>query len=131
MKAEIRAFTDIGLKRGQNEDRHAWWESDPGAADPVAVLVVADGMGGARAGEVASQLAVDHVIAGSRELGPGATEDSLRAVVEDANALVHQESIANLERRGMGTTCTAVVVHDRAAIYAHVGDSRAYLVRNG
>ena len=131
MDAEIHALSDIGLKRSQNEDRYAWWRSEPGEVDGTAVLVVADGMGGARAGEVASQLAVDYVIDAGRNLGTAVTEDALRRIVEGANALVHQESLANPERRGMGTTCTAIVVRPGRALFAHVGDSRAYLVNGG
>ncbi len=130
MLTDIHAMTDIGLKRSQNEDHHAVWCAGSGES-PACMLVVADGMGGARAGEVASLLAVDHVIAGSRAIAAAAGEDALRDLVQGANALVHADSVANPERRGMGTTCTAVVVHPRAAVFAHVGDSRAYLVRDG
>ena len=122
---------DIGLKRSQNQDRHAWWASDPRDPNPIAVLVIADGMGGARAGEVASELAVESVIAGGRSLGPAPTEEALRRVVEEANARVHRESLADPARRGMGTTCTALVVRPGAALFAHVGDSRAYVVHDG
>jgi protein phosphatase len=129
MNVQVHARTDIGLRRSQNEDHHAWWVSDAGRADAVAVLVVADGMGGARAGEVASQIAADSVLAGARDLGAAVTPDDLRRVVEAANHIVHEESLANPDRHGMGTTCTALVVRGEEALFAHVGDSRAYLIR--
>lgn len=129
MTLSIAAATDVGLRRSQNEDRFAWWRSDSDAGHVV--LVVADGMGGARAGEVASQIAVDHVLEGARALGDAPTVDGLREVVERANRAVHDESLAHPERRGMGTTCTVVVVRDARAWFAHVGDSRAYLLRDG
>jgi len=129
MTLEIAAATDVGLRRSQNEDRYVCWRSEPGGEH--AVIVVADGMGGARAGEVASQLTVDHVLAGARELGTSPTVEALRQVIEGANRAVHDESLAHPDRRGMGTTCTAVVVHGAQAWFAHVGDSRAYVVRDG
>jgi protein phosphatase len=130
MHAEIHALTDIGLKRTQNEDHHAWWSS--GAGEPAAaVMVVADGMGGALAGEVASQLTVEYVLATARAIAPHVTEESLRQVVEEANHRVHHDSVIHAERRGMGTTCTVLIVRPRAAVFAHVGDSRAYHVHDG
>lgn len=131
MNVQVHARTDIGLRRSQNEDHLAWWMSDAGGADSRAVLVVADGMGGARAGEVASQIAADFVLAGGRDLGSAASPDDLRRIVESANHIVHQESIANPEHHGMGTTCTAMIVREREALFAHVGDSRAYLIHAG
>jgi protein phosphatase len=131
MNVEIQGFTDVGLRRTQNEDHHAWWSDPAPGADPTAVLVVADGMGGARAGEVASQLAVDYVLAGARALGVGASEQGLREVVESANTRVHDDSLAHPERRGMGTTCTAIILRPQRMLFAHVGDSRAYLIRDG
>jgi protein phosphatase len=128
MKIDVQGVSDIGLRRSQNEDQLAWWIS-PDGGDPAAVVVVADGMGGANAGEIASQLAVTRILEGARSLGPDAGPPELRHVIEEANRVVHQESLAHPERHGMGTTCTAVLVVDRVAIVAHVGDSRAYLIR--
>ena len=128
MTLVVSSLTDVGLKRPQNEDRLASWISD---RDPSwAVLVVADGMGGARAGEIASQLAVDHVMEEAPVLGSGATPEGLIRVVEGANRIIHHQSQADSERRGMGTTCTVVAIHRDRATFAHVGDSRLYLIRN-
>ena len=131
MRVDVHPFTDVGLKRTQNEDHHAWSRSESDEPEQFVVLVVADGMGGARAGEVASLLAVDYVIAASRGLGADATEEALRRVVEGANSVVHHESVVNPDRRGMGTTCTALILRQYVATFAHVGDSRAYLIRDG
>lgn len=130
MNLVIRSATDIGLRRSQNEDHWGMWLSE----DPAersrrgALFMVADGMGGARAGEVASHLAVEHALRTYRE-GGGEPLRDLQAAVESANRAVYAESLAHPELRGMGTTLTAVVVNDRRACYAHVGDSRAYLIR--
>ena len=131
MNVHVHALTDIGLRRSQNEDHHAWWVSNSKGSSVLAVLVVADGMGGARAGEVASQIAADSVLAAARDLEPAATPDDLRRIVESANHTVHQDSLAHPDRHGMGTTCTAMIVRGGEAVFAHVGDSRAYLVRDG
>ena len=119
MNVHVHARTDIGLRRNQNEDHHAWWVSSTGGPSMLAVLVVADGMGGARAGEVASQIAADSVMAAGRNLEPAATPDDLRHIVESANHTVHQESLANPDHHGMGTTCTAMIVRGGEAVFAH------------
>ncbi len=112
--------SDTGRVRSTNEDSYL-------VRSPL--FVVADGMGGASAGEVASRLAVEAFAAG---LPSGAeTEDRLESVVRSANALIHSEAQADPSRRGMGTTVTAVLVGDGSAAVAHVGDSRAYLIRDG
>jgi serine/threonine protein phosphatase PrpC len=129
----ICALTDTGLKRSQNEDSHAvWMPEDKGARERQGVLlVVCDGMGGSQAGEVASRLAVDTVLATFRDANGLAPEEEIRHALEEANRIVHQRSLADAERHGMGTTCTAAVVRGREVYLAQVGDSRAYLVRHG
>ena len=131
MPLRVGAATDVGLKRSQNEDRFAVWN----AAGTLAVtrgvlLVVADGMGGAQAGEVASQLAVECVLKTYCE-GINSILDDLEHAVETANHVIHEHSLAHPELRGMGTTCTALVVRGSETYFAHVGDSRAYRVRKG
>ena len=129
----VCALTDTGLKRSQNEDSHAvWMPEDDGARERQGVLlVVCDGMGGSQAGEVASSLAVDTVLATFRDANGLEPEDEIRHALEEANRVVHQRSLADAERHGMGTTCTAAVVRGREVFLAQVGDSRAYLVRHG
>ena len=133
MIVEVKAATDVGLRRAQNEDSHGEWiPAAPAERDRRGtLLVVADGMGGSRAGEVASRLAVETVLRCYRE-APGADLlEDLHHAVEAANRVVHRESGARPELSGMGTTCTAVVLRGADAYIAHVGDSRAYLIQNG
>ncbi|MFA4965296.1 MAG: protein phosphatase 2C domain-containing protein [Thermoleophilia bacterium] len=114
--ARHAARSDIGLHRKTNEDAVL-------AAPPL--FVVCDGMGGARAGEVASRLAVETLAAA---LAGGRT---LLAAAEEANAAVHAQAAADPERSGMGTTLTALTLEGDTAHFVHIGDSRAYVLRAG
>jgi protein phosphatase len=86
-------------------------------------------MGGANAGEVASQMVAAGVVATYRELGAADPALALSQAIERANAAVYEQARQNPEQRGMGTTCTAVAIQGARMWLAHVGDSRAYLVR--
>ena len=92
------------------------------------LFVVADGMGGAQAGEVASEMAVDSFTGGLPE---GSPSDGLRQVIENANRAIHDRSRNEATKAGMGTTVTAAYVGEGEVTIAHVGDSRAYLLREG
>jgi protein phosphatase len=129
---DVSASTDVGLRRQHNEDSHGIWQpSDPGTLESRGVLmVVADGMGGSQAGEVASRIAFQTVIRVYQE-GSGDPLEDLANAVAAANAAVHGESTSRPDLAGMGTTCTAVVVQGNDLLYAHVGDSRAYVSRHG
>jgi protein phosphatase len=118
--AEHVALTDTGHQRSTNEDSHF-------ARSPV--FVIADGMGGAQAGEVASQLAITHFSDGLPD-GDGA-QQRLERAVRQANADIHALSERDPRRAGMGTTLTAAYVGQDEVSFAHVGDSRAYLLRDG
>jgi len=130
MTVTVKAATDLGLRRSHNEDHHASWFDDDAKGRGV-LLVIADGMGGARGGEVASHLAVETVIGTYRQASGGGVLSDLTRSVEAANQAVHAQSLADPRLHGMGTTCTAMVVLDHEAFIAHVGDSRAYLLREG
>jgi serine/threonine protein phosphatase PrpC len=113
--------TDTGRQRSANED--SFFVRAP-------IFVVADGMGGAQAGEVASKAAAD---AFDRDLPSGPPETFLRETIEAANRTIHELARDDPSRAGMGTTITAVVVDavgEEVAI-GHVGDSRAYRLRGG
>jgi serine/threonine protein phosphatase PrpC len=118
--AEQYVGTDTGRQRRANEDSML-------ARSPL--FVVADGMGGAQAGEVASQLAIESFQHGLEDTTDA--EGSLAEYARAANFSIHQLSQANAEHAGMGTTLTAVYVGERDVAIAHVGDSRAYCLRDG
>ena len=118
--AEHYAGTDTGLQRRANEDSLL-------ARSPL--FVVADGMGGAQAGEVASKIAVESFHDGLPDGSP--PEEGLAAHALAANARIHTLSRENAEQAGMGTTLTAVYVGEQEVAIAHVGDSRAYCLRDG
>ena len=113
--------SDTGRQRRHNEDS---------LLARIPLFVVADGMGGAQAGEVASHIAVETFADG---LGDGDTrpEERLAERVRAANAHIYELSQANAEQAGMGTTLTAVYVGEDEIAIAHVGDSRAYCLRDG
>lgn len=118
------SHSDTGRARRANEDSYY-------ARAPV--FVVADGMGGAQAGEVASRVAVEafeHALGTSAD-GSVTGEQLLAARVREANARIHEMSQAEEERAGMGTTITAAHVGEHDVAIAHVGDSRAYRLRAG
>jgi PPM family protein phosphatase len=112
--------TDTGRTRRRNEDSYV-------VAPPL--FCVADGMGGAQAGEVASRLAAAAV----EDADPGGPSGPARvtALIQEANRRVYERASADPTVSGMGTTMTVALVEDDAVTIGHVGDSRAYLVRGG
>jgi len=118
--AEQYAGSDTGRQRRANEDSLL-------ARSPL--FVIADGMGGAQAGEVASRLAVESFQSGLPD--SSAPELALAELAQAANARIHELSHASAEHAGMGTTLTAVYVTEDDVAIAHVGDSRAYCMRDG
>ena len=112
--------TDVGRQRSANEDSLV--------VDPP-LFAVADGMGGAKAGEVASAVAVE-AVEGATESGEPA-EAQLASIVRQANRRIYDLAVADESRRGMGTTLTLAKVHGDEVSLAHVGDSRAYRLRDG
>jgi protein phosphatase len=139
----ISAFglTDIGRRRQTNEDAFLLTDLSGDASNaPLlntnqigergALLIVADGMGGTEAGEVASALAVSTLHDGL-QLGEvqQAASEQLRQMTERANACIRQHAQRSSQLDGMGTTLTAALVRDGIAYLAQIGDSRAYLIR--
>lgn len=118
--AEHYAATDTGLQRRANEDSLL-------ARSPL--FVVADGMGGAQAGEVASRLAVEAFEERTRDFSDPAA--ALVAYAHEANARIYELARNDAAHAGMGTTVTAVYVGEHEVTVAHVGDSRAYCLRDG
>lgn len=135
MRIECVAETDVGRERDHNEDNHL-------VVPELGLFVMCDGMGGHAAGEVASKVAVDtiHAVIDEHAGGldtPASVEGRARALVsllrssvEDANRAVHTLSRSE-KTMGAGTTCTSLLVRHGKAALGHVGDSRAYLARDG
>jgi protein phosphatase len=121
------ARTDTGIVRSGNEDNYLML-SDRG------VFIVADGMGGHAAGEVASEMAVRII---SKELGSlrGLTDEQagerMRTAIINANNAIFERTLTEHDKRGMGTTTTAMILLPKRFLIGQVGDSRAYLLRNG
>ena len=146
----VAARTDVGQRRSHNEDR--FLVADLGALDTSAprgdreytlgpkgaVLLVADGMGGAAAGEVASQMATDlifdRLVSGwvaDSDSSPECFARHVRDSVELSNERIHAQALSQFELQGMGTTVTLVGLLGGNLLVTQVGDSRAYLVRDG
>src|SRR5712692_3817696 len=133
LRLDPAQLTDVGRKREHNEDNMAYViPKDPQVMGMKgALFIVADGMGGHAAGEVASEIAVDTV---SNAYYMDDNEDvttPLLQAIKRANLAIHQRAAENLLRSGMGTTCVAAVLRGNMAYIANVGDSRAYFVRGG
>lgn len=130
---EVACLTDVGCQRSNNEDSFLYWEPD-GEEEfrrKGRLAVVADGMGGYEGGQEASRLAVETV----RDVYASSLETDPQRVLVEALRLAHQNiqhyAAEHPQLHGMGTTCTAVSIVGRQLCFAHVGDSRLYLVREG
>jgi PPM family protein phosphatase len=117
---QIGHATDTGKKRRRNEDEYV--------VEPP-LFAVADGMGGAQAGELASSLAAGAVRDDNFDAGSG--ERHVAELIQEANRRVYQRSSEDAAVSGMGTTMTVALVEDGTVSFGHVGDSRAYLIRDG
>ncbi len=117
----IAVVTDTGRRRLGNEDAYVW-------RPPL--FAIADGMGGAKAGEIAAGIAADTLeSAHSRPLDA----EDLASLISEANLRIWQRSLNDPSTAGMGTTFTVALVDEQAGavVFGHVGDSRAYRVRDG
>jgi PPM family protein phosphatase len=112
------AATDPGRRRRRNEDAYV-------VQPPL--FAVADGVGGAQAGEIASRIAASVVRDAGAEIGA----DAVVALIQEANRRVYEAAVADDARAGMGTTMTAAMVEHGSVRIGHVGDSRAYRIRDG
>jgi PPM family protein phosphatase len=125
MQVRFRGRTDVGKTRDHNEDDYGYGEGAQ-VERFGALLVVCDGMGGHAAGEVASHLGVETIIAAYYGDPAENRTEALRQAFEQANARIHSEG-----RGSMGTTGVAALLHHDALHVANVGDSRGYLIRGG
>lgn len=125
---EVAFQSDRGQIRAHNEDSGGFTENQEG----LLLAIVADGMGGHQAGDVASLMTIESILTKWHETKGLNTPTSIEAWLEDAitdvNAKVFQHSTEHSECQGMGTTLVAVVCTSQFVTYAHIGDSRAYLM---
>jgi protein phosphatase len=128
---EVASLTDVGLQRANNEDSYLYWEPDSDAEfrRKGRLAVVADGMGGYEGGQEASRLAVETVRHIYDRDFAGDPRQALIGAFEAAHSNIQRYAVEHPEFHGMGTTCTALSIIDRELCFAHVGDSRLYLVR--
>ncbi len=135
-KILITGITDEGLVRDHNED-------SIGKDDELGLLVLADGMGGHKGGEVASAIAVDSILQELREalpqIPPGNTDDNtgyslesmaIEIAIKHANLKIYEAAQNNSKYEGMGTTVVVLLLYDNRITVAHVGDSRLYRMRD-
>lgn len=127
MRFICAARTDVGVVRSGNEDNYLML-ADRG------VFIVADGMGGHAAGEVASEMAVQIIgneLAGLKSLDDGASGDKVMDALKKANRNIHDRTITEVDKQGMGTTASVLLVANTKYLIGQVGDSRVYLLRDG
>lgn len=133
----ISSLSDTGLVRDHNEDTI-------GSDTELGLLVLADGMGGHKGGEVASAIAVDSILQELREVLPGITPGNIddtsgyslesmavEKAIKNANLKIFRAAQDNSQYEGMGTTIVVVLFYDNRITIAHVGDSRLYRLRDG
>ena len=127
MRISCAGNTDVGVVRSGNED--SFLLNCAGG-----LFIVADGMGGHAAGEVASEMAVKIVsseLGSLRGLSDAEAAARMRSAIRKANAAIFDRTLAEHDKRGMGTTATVMVLFSRRYLIGQVGDSRAYLLREG
>lgn len=127
MRFSCAARTDVGVVRSGNEDAYLM-------GNERGLFVVADGMGGHAAGEVASEMATRLVAEAFRPV-KGMSDDELMAqmvaAIRSANAAIFERTLQEHDKRGMGTTATVLALLPRRYLIGQVGDSRAYILRGG
>jgi PPM family protein phosphatase len=141
MNLHIGHWSDVGLQRENNEDSYLILTPPAVAGDIQSVIVVADGMGGHRAGDVASRLLVDSIaeqfsssdydsLVAYSPAHPDYYVVVLKEILESANQRLYQAASTSSELSGMGTTATMLLFANDHVFWGHVGDSRAYLIRD-
>jgi protein phosphatase len=129
---ELAGLSDVGCQRENNEDRYAYWEptSEEQFQQKGRLAIVADGMGGYEGGQEASRIAVEVI----EEVYANTPGNDLQALLVAGFHLAHhriqEHAREHPELLGMGTTCTAIALLGNLLYYAHVGDSRLYVVRD-
>ena len=129
LNIRVAHVSHVGLVRSHNEDSIAVHQPESGRGG--ALVVVADGLGGHAAGEVASQLAVEEVLSAYDESNGGDVSEILAEGIRRAHRAILDRAGEDPKLQGMGTTCTAAAMTGGKLHVAHVGDSRAYRMRRG
>jgi len=125
MKFSYATQSDVGLKRSDNEDHLGVFELNEGL-----LVVVCDGLGGNKAGDIASKLAVKTVEESFRNLTDKDILERIKHSILDANKMVVDESNKDFDMKGMATTVEVLFLQNDTAYWGHVGDSRIYYLKN-
>jgi serine/threonine protein phosphatase PrpC len=129
----VAAFTHPGMTGKNNEDRYAVsaYRLNRRSRKPVLLAVLTDGIGGHRAGEVASEIAVERISQAVAASDGSKPVDTLRTAILQANEEIYTLASSDVQRQGMGTTCVCAWIIDKRLFTAAIGDSRLYLLRRG
>lgn len=127
------ALTHVGMVRSENQDHWAYYEpeADEDLRGKGRVLIVCDGMGGHNGGTVASRTTVDTMLDSFRNSAACNLKRLLSTAIDKGNASVREKGMKDPSLRNMGTTCVAIAARGDQIQIAHIGDSRAYLIRDG
>jgi serine/threonine protein phosphatase PrpC len=133
LRLAAAGLTDIGRRREHNQDNvtHYVPTDENELSEKGALFVVCDGMGGHAAGEVASELGVNTIRDTYYSSHQPDVIDNIASAIKNANEVIYQYAQDHQESKGMGTTCVAVLINGGRAYFVNIGDSRAYLVRDG
>ena len=126
----IGSATHVGMKRQENQDYHAWHSPEEGSKKGI-LIALADGMGGRYGGATASKIAVDVLIETYYKDTSRSISESLEKAFQKANEEVITKGHTDINLEGMASTLTAVVLKPSKMYYAHVGDSRGYVIYKG
>ncbi|MBR5127481.1 MAG: Stp1/IreP family PP2C-type Ser/Thr phosphatase [Roseburia sp.] len=120
------SMTDVGMRRDMNQDY--MFASDTAVGKLPNLFIVADGMGGHKAGEYASRAAVETIADSISQSDSGLAVATIRKAIGEANKAILKEAIIDIEKEGMGTTIVAATLKDDKLLVANVGDSRLYII---
>jgi serine/threonine protein phosphatase PrpC len=125
--------TDTGMRRSNNQDSHSVVRASNAEMwrQRGHLFMVADGMGAHAVGELASKMACDNIPHNYNKTKTSSPAEAITKAYHEVGALIHSRASANRDFQGMGTTCTTLLLLPEGALIAHVGDSRAYRIRQG
>jgi serine/threonine protein phosphatase PrpC len=129
---EDAAATDTGMRRSNNQDSHAIVRAPRHEAWKIRghIFMVADGMGAHAVGELASKLACDNIPHNYNKMKGIEPGEAITKAYKEVGSLIHTRASANKDFKGMGTTCSTLLLLPEGALIAHIGDSRVYRIRH-